>query len=422
MIIGFYLLAVLVLSAKAQNQCQNYYGQKGTCVVISSCKSLKAIDEKPNKSYWDRVVISQNLCGSVGNVKKVCCSDPEVQNSPQSADRGPFGGINIAESVPAGDNSVPWTNSRPSTTSETLEFTTSTTENPVFNQKPQTGTSSNAGLLPEPGVSNCGLHFPDKIYGGSVAAIDEHPWMARLEYTYTDGSRDFRCGGALINSRYVLTAAHCVPSNGDNVTLTSVRLGEWNSATINDCFRNSCTDPVQDIAIEQIISHPAFVKGDQDYYHDIALLRLSKEAKFSTFVRPICLPSTSELRSVTNFAGKNFTVSGWGETESVSSSDLKLKIDLTGVGLETCNWIWRHKRNPITEKQICAGGEEGKDTCRGDSGGPLLLNHRDGKGNNYIYAAGIVSYGLADCARHNWPGIYTNVGAYMDWIEANVKA
>lgn len=50
-----------------------------------------------------------------------------------------------------------------------------------------------------------------------------------------------------------------------------------------------------------------------------------------------------------------------------------------------------------------------------------MLVHSSQKGNNFVYAAGIVSYGLENCGSENFPGIYTNVGSYMDWIEANVK-
>lgn len=237
-----------------------------------------------------------------------------------------------------------------------------------------------------------------------------------------NGAKDFRCAGALINDRYVLTAAHCVPKITDNYTLTGVRLGEWNAATVTDCFRRQCADPPQDILIEEIIVHPEFLPDSKDFYHDITLLRLAAPAKFSTYVRSICLPSQKDLRTATDFQGKRFTVSGWGETETAYSSNMKLKVELDGVGLDTCNWVWRHKKNPITDKQICAGGEAGKDTCGGDSGGPLMLTYSDGAGTNYFYAAGIVSYGRADCGQHNWPGIYTNIGSYMDWIEANVKA
>lgn len=52
---------------------------------------------------------------------------------------------------------------------------------------------------------------------------------------------------------------------------------------------------------------------------------------------------------------------------------------------------------------LCAGFTEGgKDSCKGDSGGPLMLpNQKDGK--FYFYQIGVVSWGIG-CARPNIPG------------------
>lgn len=64
-----------------------------------------------------------------------------------------------------------------------------------------------------PGRSECGIHSSDdRIFGGSWTAYDEFPWMAALEYkSKTDGTNQgIRCGGSLINKRFVLTAAHCI--------------------------------------------------------------------------------------------------------------------------------------------------------------------------------------------------------------------
>lgn len=66
-------------------------------------------------------------------------------------------------------------------------------------------------LLPPSNV--CGIQqADDKIIGGQEATIDEHPWMVLLEYVI-DGALKTMCGGSLISSRYVLTAAHCVTEN-----------------------------------------------------------------------------------------------------------------------------------------------------------------------------------------------------------------
>lgn len=65
---------------------------------------------------------------------------------------------------------------------------------------------------------------------------------------------------------------------------------------------------------------------------------------------------------------------------------------------------------------MCAGGDKGKDSCRGDSGGPLMTSLSDTKRDVHVYVIGIVSFGPSPCGMPGWPGIYTNVAKYSQWI------
>ena len=66
---------------------------------------------------------------------------------------------------------------------------------------------------------------------------------------------------------------------------------------------------------------------------------------------------------------------------------------------------------------ICAGLREGgKDSCQGDSGGPLMVF---GPNNRWILA-GIVSWGIK-CGSPGYPGVYTKVSAYLDWIHDSIR-
>lgn len=109
-------------------------------------------------------------------------------------------------------------------------------------------------------------------------------------------------------------------------------------------------------------------------------------------------------------------VSGWGRTSSGSSSNLKLKVLLNGVTNTECNRVYNQRRVNIMNSQICAGGESGKDACSGDSGGPLMMYDKSNPSRPYWYIVGLVSFGTNSCGVAGWPGVYTRISNYIDWI------
>ena len=98
-------------------------------------------------------------------------------------------------------------------------------------------------------------------------------------------------------------------------------------------------------------------------------------------------------------------------------SNIKMQVWLPVVSNDDCNRVYTQKRISIGDSQLCAGGVEGKDSCTGDSGGPLMstgITPRDGKTRYFV--AGVVSYGPETCGTRGWPGVYTRVSGYTDWI------
>lgn len=69
--------------------------------------------------------------------------------------------------------------------------------------------------------------------------------------------------------------------------------------------------------------------------------------------------------------------------------------------------------SPISSTQQICAGDETTDTCTGDSGGPMLFVE-----NGRWTVVGITSFGV-ECARSDFPGVYTRVDAYLDWISRN---
>jgi len=125
-------------------------------------------------------------------------------------------------------------------------------------------------------------------------------------------------------------------------------------------------------------------------------------------VQPITLPEAGSGSSLgeNNVVG---TVAGWGTLSSGGSlPDVTQKVDVPIVDTEKCAEGYRLQNLVLSGEQICAG-EPGKDSCQGDSGGPLSADGAQ---------RGIVSWGFS-CADERWPGVYTDLSEYLDWIEAN---
>lgn len=198
-----------------------------------------------------------------------------------------------------------------------------------------------------------------------------------------------------------------------------MRLGEWDTRTEIDCNENECADPVVNVPVEQLIPHEDYNPDSKQQEHDIALVRLSQTVTFTDFVRPICLPLSNDLRR-TVYDNVALTVAGWGKTENGTNSDRMLKLDLPGVPRQDCQNVYRQKKVNLGVGQMCAGGKPGKDSCRGDSGGPLMRydNHATVP---HWYLAGIVSFGPTPCGQVDFPGVYTRVSEYVDWIRDNMR-
>ncbi|XP_062713045.1 CLIP domain-containing serine protease B4 [Aedes albopictus] len=291
-----------------------------------------------------------------------------------------------------------------------------------FIEKSQCGVSAEKGalvccasMLPQP--PNCGADMSNRIFGGQKTALDEFPWLALINYRYENGSTKFHCGASLINSRYVVTAAHCVEDHAHQKPF-SVRLGEWDVNQDIDCDEDdgeTCADAPLDVDIEKIIIHEGYHPRDASSYNDIALIRLTQDVQMSAYISPVCLPVKDSQRTRI-IVGTKAYAAGWGRTESGANSNVKLKVQLVVNDLQSCSNGYRPRGVVLRDTQLCAGGMRGQDTCSGDSGGPLT---KLDKASNYLY--GIVSFGSSKCGVKDFPGIYTAVSKYVDWIESHLE-
>ncbi|EAT33372.2 AAEL014349-PA [Aedes aegypti] len=271
--------------------------------------------------------------------------------------------------------------------------------------------------------TDCGLiDFTKRIVGGEPTKLEEHPWAGLLVYDLNGNASNPRlvpkCGGSLINSRFVLTAAHCIIDIPSKWTLEYVRFSEWDAFSNESCTTVNDDEKIcrQEYKVEKIIVHPSYNKSVRNKVHDITLLRLAEDVQFNKYVRPICLPFDESIRDMP-IDDEDFTVTGWGQTNNQSRSALQLHVDLIGKTLDVCNEKFSIANVTLVDTQLCVGGEKGKDSCKGDSGGPLMRLV-----NTVWYQVGVVSFGNKYCGTEGFPGIYTDVSKYLKWIEKEANA
>uniref|UniRef100_A0A3B1K1Y3 Transmembrane serine protease 7 n=1 Tax=Astyanax mexicanus TaxID=7994 RepID=A0A3B1K1Y3_ASTMX len=163
--------------------------------------------------------------------------------------------------------------------------------------------------------------------------------------------------------------------------------------------------------IRRIVVHEYYNARTFDY--DIALLQLRKAwpSNLASFIQPVCLPSAS----LTLSDGHRCWVTGWGyRSEQKVLPTVLQKAEVNIMSQSECKRTY----GPVSPRMLCAGVPSGEqDACRGDSGGPLAC--RVSLGGRW-FLTGIVSWG-SGCGRPNFPGVYTRVAKFIDWINSHTN-
>uniref|UniRef100_A0A8V0ZTX9 Peptidase S1 domain-containing protein n=1 Tax=Gallus gallus TaxID=9031 RepID=A0A8V0ZTX9_CHICK len=218
--------------------------------------------------------------------------------------------------------------------------------------------------------------------GGYSCARSAVPYQVSLNSGY------HFCGGSLISSQWVLSAAHCYKSS------IQVKLGEYNLAAQDGSE--------QTISSSKVIRHSGYNANTLN--NDIMLIKLSKAATLNSYVNTVPLPTSCVT------AGTTCLISGWGNTLSsgceyriVSRNYLCMKKSPSRISVGSGNHGLLPMLITFAEHSL---------SVQGDSGGPVVCNGQ---------LQGIVSWGFG-CAQKGYPGVYTKVCNYVSWIKTTMSS
>ncbi|XP_055469619.1 kallikrein-4 [Psammomys obesus] len=224
-----------------------------------------------------------------------------------------------------------------------------------------------------------------RIIQGQDCRPHSQPWQAAL-FSEDDY---FFCSGVLVHPRWVLSAAHCLQ---DSYT---VGLGLHN-------LESSQEPGSRMLEAHLSIQHPNY--NDPPFANDLMLIKLNESVMESNTIRRI--PVASQCPN----PGDTCLVSGWGRLKNGKLPSLLQCVNLSVVSEETCRLTY----DPVYDhlSMFCAGGgPDHKDSCNGDSGGPIVCNRS---------LQGLVSLGQGECGQPGIPSVYTNLCKFTTWIQTTI--
>ncbi|CAH1783080.1 unnamed protein product, partial [Owenia fusiformis] len=232
----------------------------------------------------------------------------------------------------------------------------------------------------------------DIIIGGrEVKPAHNFPWMVLIS------SRG--CGATLISPRHILTAAHCV----DKTRRITLQTGK------HDKTRREPSEQTREVKRNNLIKHKDYNGLD----NDIAVIIVDPPIELNNYTQPILLPTSPVFNNKT-LKRIQCHIAGWGKRHLNDWQGSNVLQHVT-VKKEECR-LSKKDLKDLSDNMFCAS-KEGKDTCFGDSGGPLMCRDRT---TETWTQYGIASWGPAkSCGEGS--GVYTKVTNYLDWINTIIS-
>uniref|UniRef100_A0A6P4EUP3 LOW QUALITY PROTEIN: proclotting enzyme n=1 Tax=Drosophila rhopaloa TaxID=1041015 RepID=A0A6P4EUP3_DRORH len=238
-----------------------------------------------------------------------------------------------------------------------------------------------------------GKEFPRGMY----------PWLSAI-YHKESRSLAFKCGGSLITTSIVISAAHCVYRMAEDRVV--IGLGRYDLDDYGE-------DGAEMHNVMRLLTHPEYntrLLSDAD----IALITIERPATFNDIIAPFCLWTVEASRTVSTSG----FIAGWGKDEQgLSRTQYPRVVEAEIASATNCASNWR--ASMVTDRSLCAGNRDGSGPCLGDSGGGLMVK----QGDRWLLR-GIVSTGergTNGTCQLNQYVLYCDLSKHMNWINNNIR-